>query len=180
MAEKQGWNERAGRDDAQALSQLPSIGYHDAPSTSSIATDDSAFSADEPLRKRFKAPRKCHLLDREAGNVRPSLVGFGVPTDSPFSARQPKPWMKGRTTITRDARSYWTTLFGIFLGVGGGVALILHSCLAVDHNQYSLLFEDNFEGSTLNESHWKVEERIGGGESVRRTSFHCPSLDRRS
>jgi hypothetical protein len=88
------------------------------------------------------------------------------PTDSSLSVRQPKPWMKGRTTITRDKKSYFTTLGGIFLGVAGGLVLILRACLMADHDKYDLLFEDDFSGTTLNKSHWKVEERVGGGESV--------------
>lgn len=75
--------------------------------------------------------------------------------------------MKGRTTITRDKRSYFTTMFGILLGVGGGIAAILHSALTVGHDKYDLLFSDDFDGNTLNETHWRVEEQVGGGHSVR-------------
>lgn len=89
-----------------------------------------------------------------------------TPADSLLSHFQPKPWMKGHKTITRDKKSYFTTLFGILLGVAGGLVLILRSCLIVDHDKYHLLFEDDFSGTTLNKSHWKVEERVGGGESV--------------
>lgn len=74
--------------------------------------------------------------------------------------------MKGRKTISRDKKSYFTTLFGITLGVAGGVAAILHSALTVGHDKYDLVFADDFEGDTLNQSHWRVEERVGGGESV--------------
>lgn len=82
-------------------------------------------------------------------------------------ASQPKPWMKGRTTITRDKKSYFTTLFGILLGLGGGIALILYSVLNLEHDQYELFFSEDFDGDSLNSSRWKVEQRIGGGESVR-------------
>lgn len=81
--------------------------------------------------------------------------------------------MKGRKNITRDKKSYFTTLGGILLGVGGGLALILHSCLSVDHDKYDLLFEDDFAGTSLNKSHWKVEERVGGGESVSSSPRSC-------
>lgn len=82
--------------------------------------------------------------------------------------------MKGRKTISRDKKSYFTTLFGITLGVAGGLGVILHSALTVGHDKYDLVFADDFEGDSLNQSHWRIEERVGGGESV--SSSTCPSV----
>lgn len=74
--------------------------------------------------------------------------------------------MKGRKTISRDKKSYFTTLFGISLGLAGGIGAILHSALTVGHDKYDLVFADEFEGDSLNQTHWRVEERVGGDESV--------------
>lgn len=84
--------------------------------------------------------------------------------------------MKGRKTITRDKKSYFTTLAGILLGLGGGIALILYSVLNLEHDQYELVFSEDFEGDSLNMSRWKVEQRIGGGESVS-NPFTTPNGD---
>ncbi|BGP57372.1 hypothetical protein JCM8202_005787 [Rhodotorula sphaerocarpa] len=142
------------------ITQQPALAYHAASSVTSLASSQGdEVDADSveyigyiprapPIassRKRFRAPLKSHALDRAVGN--------------------PKPWMKGRTTITRDKRSYFTTMFGILLGVGGGIAAILHSALTVGHDKYDLLFSDDFDGNTLNETHWRVEEQVGGGHS---------------
>ncbi|KAK4335450.1 glycoside hydrolase family 16 protein [Rhodotorula toruloides] len=127
----------------------PTLTYHQDPSVATLATGASEiydyYASTDPVRKRFKAPFKAQLFDREVGN--------------------PKPWMKGRKTITRDKKSYFTTLFGILLGLGGGIALILYSVLNLEHDQYELLFSEDFDGDSLNSSRWKVEQRIGGGES---------------
>ncbi|GAA5983115.1 hypothetical protein JCM10908_000162 [Rhodotorula pacifica] len=140
--------------DAGNVAQQPALTYHQGPSVTTIGSSDddvsvpyvgyTAAPAVAP-RKRFRAPQKSTMLDRSVGN--------------------PKPWMKGRKTITRDKKSYFTTLFGITLGLGGGLAAILHSALTVGHDKYDLVFADEFEGDTLNQSHWRVEERVGGGES---------------
>jgi hypothetical protein len=60
-----------------SVQQRPTLAYHQAPSASTLssnASEVSAVYAGEPLRKRFKAPKKSHRLDREAGNVRLSLA----------------------------------------------------------------------------------------------------------
>lgn len=100
-------------------------------------------------RKRFKAPFKSQVLDRSVGN--------------------PKPWMKGRTTITRDKKAYFVCLLGIAAGLAGGAYLIADA-FDVEHGNWCPVLEDNFEGTSLNTSNWHVEERIGGGESVRSSS----------
>lgn len=86
--------------------------------------------------------------------------------------------MKGRKTISRDKKSYFTTLFGITLGVAGGLGVILHSALTVGHDKYDLVFADDFEGDSLNQSHWRIEERVGGGESVSPSSSHLLAVQR--
>lgn len=71
-----------------SVSQRPTLAYHHTPSASTLssnATEVSALYAGEPLRKRHKAPKKSHLLDREAGNVRLSLgsaARLGTPLTS--------------------------------------------------------------------------------------------------
>ncbi|GAA6006829.1 hypothetical protein JCM10207_009109 [Rhodosporidiobolus poonsookiae] len=128
--------------------QAPVLTYHDSPSGSSVSTVANAVDCIElhqPLRKRFKAPIRSHVFDRASGNH--------------------KPWMNGRTTITRDKASYFVCLFGILAGVALGLYSIISDALHVDHDQWCPVLEDDFAGNTLNQSLWKVEQRIGGGES---------------
>lgn len=73
--------------------------------------------------------------------------------------------MNGRTTITRDKKSYFVCLFGILLGVAGGAYLVADA-FNVEHGNYCPVLEDDFLGDSLNTSNWHVEERIGGGESA--------------
>jgi len=77
--------------------------------------------------------------------------------------------MKGRTTITRDKKAYFVCLLGIAAGLAGGAYLIADA-FDVEHGNWCPVLEDNFEGTSLNTSNWHVEERIGGGESVRSSS----------
>ncbi|GAA6040897.1 hypothetical protein JCM8097_003177 [Rhodosporidiobolus ruineniae] len=129
-----------------SAAQAPVLTYHDGTSGDSIATIASTFHArQEPARKRFKAPFQPHILDRDVGN--------------------PKPWMKGRKTISRDKRSYFTTLFGITVGFALGLYSIISGCLDVERDKYDLLLDEQFDGDSLNSSAWRVEQRVGGGES---------------
>lgn len=131
-----------------SAAQAPVLTYHDGTSGDSIATIASTFHArQEPARKRFKAPFQPHILDRDVGN--------------------PKPWMKGRKTISRDKRSYFTTLFGITVGLALGLYSIISGCLDVERDKYDLLLDEQFDGDSLNSSAWRIEQRVGGGESVR-------------
>ncbi|GAA6047374.1 hypothetical protein JCM3770_001272 [Rhodotorula araucariae] len=132
----------------QGAQTAPVLTYHQSPSASTLAstaTEIYDFYANPPARKRFKAPMKSQLFDRAEGNY--------------------KPWMKGRKTITRDKRSYFTTLFGICVGVGMGVYVIVAAALHVDKHEFCPVLVDDFDGDTLDASKWKIEQRIGGGES---------------
>lgn len=79
--------------------------------------------------------------------------------------------MKGRKTISRDKKSYFTTLLGITTGVALGLYVIIAACLKVDHYDYCPVLDDDFAGDSLDMSKWKVEQRIGGGESNDFTFF---------
>lgn len=131
-----------------AAGQAPSD-YQSASSSSRSSVRNGSMDSSNGggLRKRFKAPFKSQVLDRSVGN--------------------PKPWMNGRTTITRDKKSYFVCLLGIAAGLAGGAYLIADA-FNVEHGNWCPVLEDDFEGTSLNTSNWHVEERIGGGESVRR------------
>ncbi|GJN90637.1 hypothetical protein Rhopal_003649-T1 [Rhodotorula paludigena] len=135
------WAEQA------STAQAPALTYHATPSASTLSSASGIFEcyAAEPVRKRFKAPFQSHILDREVGN--------------------PKPWMNGRTTVKRDKRSYFTTLFGIFVGLALGIFVIVKDALHVDHYNYCPVLDDEFNGDSLDYSKWRVEQRLGGGES---------------
>ncbi|GAA5948187.1 hypothetical protein JCM10213_007062 [Rhodosporidiobolus nylandii] len=124
--------------------QAPVLDYDDSRSSVNNSTD--SFHSYHQTRKRFKAPFRPQVYDREAGN--------------------PKPWMKGRTRITRDKKSYFTTLFGISVGFGLGVLVIVRALLAREGGDtWCPVLEDEFDGDSLNTSAWRVEQRVGGGES---------------
>ncbi|GAA5940453.1 hypothetical protein JCM3775_005095 [Rhodotorula graminis] len=138
----------------QVAQSAPALTYHQAPSASSLSSATEIYEAHRqsvPARKRFKAPMRSQLFDRDAGNY--------------------KPWMKGRKTISRDKKSYFTTLFGITVGFGLGAYVIIAACLKVDHYDYCPVLDDDFTGDSLDMTKWKVEERIGGGESNDFTFF---------
>jgi hypothetical protein len=65
----------AGSDWADHVA-APTLTYHRGPSVATLATGASdiydyyASIEPDPVRKRFKAPFKSQLLDREVGNVR--------------------------------------------------------------------------------------------------------------
>jgi len=73
--------------------------------------------------------------------------------------------MKGRKTITRDKKSYFTSLFGISTGLALGLYVIIAAALKVDHYEYCPVLDEDFAGDSLDLSKWRVEQRIGGGES---------------
>ncbi|GAA5929372.1 uncharacterized protein JCM15063_004134 [Sporobolomyces koalae] len=114
--------------------------YHPSAPSSSGSSSSSLTNA----RKRFKAPRRSHVLNREVGN--------------------PKPWMNGRKTITRDKKSYAVCLFGILAGLAGGAYLVADA-FNVERDNWCPVLSDDFDGDTLNTSNWHIEQRIGGGES---------------
>lgn len=122
------WAEQA------STAQAPALTYHATPSASTLSSASGIFEcyAAEPVRKRFKAPFQSHILDREVGN--------------------PKPWMNGRTTVKRDKRSYFTTLFGIFVGLALGIFVIVKDALHVDHYNYCPVLDDEFNGDSLDHS----------------------------
>ncbi|GAA5913731.1 uncharacterized protein JCM6883_000030 [Sporobolomyces salmoneus] len=111
---------------------------------SSSASSISSVRIDGQPKKRFKPPFRSRVLDRSVGNA--------------------KPWMKGRKTISRDKKSYFVCLFGIFAGLCGSGYLIADA-FNVEHGDWCPVLVDEFEGNTLNTSNWHVEERLGGGES---------------
>ncbi|GAA5967339.1 hypothetical protein JCM11641_000516 [Rhodosporidiobolus odoratus] len=129
---------------APPLATAPALAYRQSSSGSSIIS--SSDTLDSLPRKRFKAPFRSQVLDREVGNA--------------------KPWMNGRTRITRDKKSYFTTLFGITAGVACGLYAILSGVLSRDSDeQWCPVLHDDFQGESLDMSKWRIEQRIGGGES---------------
>ena len=47
------------------------------------------------------------------------------------------------------------------------LALLVAALCGCQREAYTLLWEDNFEGETLNEAYWNIDDNARGGEALR-------------
>lgn len=152
-----------------------------SPSSSSLYKSSAAAAAiprttsTHSFRAPFLAPPSRPSSTVWTPPPNDSSSGFGLPLQKSLKMPAPstrlavplteedKPWLRKRAPYTY--RSYFTTLFFIFLGAAGSAALCYFGYTSVpliDSSRLCLVLDEDFSSGSLDEGTWNREVQLGG------------------